>query len=235
MIRPSETTPNPLQRDGSKGLPSLPPGWAVSLDLGMERGKIMETAAPRRRLAPAERRRQILDAAGALIAERGYRGVSIQDIADRVGLAKAGVRHHFPAKADVVIALLEDRDAQLLMLIQADGRDGLPRPSRDVLDAVVERNAAQREIITLFTVLEAEALDPEHPAHNYFVERTARARRLFRMATETLPNPEQAALELIAFLTGVELLWVRDPSVPYVALWRDYADRFFRYPSGARA
>jgi AcrR family transcriptional regulator len=192
----------------------------------------METAIPRRRLAPADRRREILDAAAGLFAEHGYRAVSIQDIADRAGLAKAGVRHHFPAKSDVVIALLEDRDAQLLMLIQSESPDALSRSSRAIIDAVVDRNAGQRDIITLFTVLEAEAVDPEHPAHDYFVDRTARARSLFRLATEEFADPEQAALELIAFLTGVELLWVRDPQMPYVALWNRYADRFFSAPSG---
>jgi AcrR family transcriptional regulator len=188
---------------------------------------MMDTTTSRRRLDPALRRRQILDAAAQLLVERGYRGVSIQDIADRAGLTKAGVRHHFPAKADVLLALLKDRDAQLLDLIGSASLDGADQSPRAVLDAVVRRNAGQREIIKLFIVLEAESLEPEHPAHAYFVERAARARDLFVEGAEGLPNPEEAALELFAFLNGVELLWVRDPDVPYVDLWNRFADRFF--------
>lgn len=54
----------------------------------------------------AERtRRRVLDVAVHLFAERGYGSTSLQDIADAMGVTKAAVYHHFPAKADILRAL----------------------------------------------------------------------------------------------------------------------------------
>jgi AcrR family transcriptional regulator len=40
----------------------------------------------------------ILDQAAALFARRGFTKTSVQDVADAVGLSKAGLLHHFPTK-----------------------------------------------------------------------------------------------------------------------------------------
>jgi len=40
----------------------------------------------------------ILERAAALFARRGFAKTSVQDIADAVGLSKAGLLHHFPSK-----------------------------------------------------------------------------------------------------------------------------------------
>lgn len=55
-------------------------------------------------MRPADRTAAaILDAAERLFAERGYEGASMGDLADRVGLRKASLFHHFPSK-DVLYA-----------------------------------------------------------------------------------------------------------------------------------
>jgi AcrR family transcriptional regulator len=59
------------------------------------------------RLAPAQRREQILDAANALFAERGYDEVSIEDIANAAGVTRGLVHHYFGGRKQVYIALLE--------------------------------------------------------------------------------------------------------------------------------
>jgi AcrR family transcriptional regulator len=64
---------------------------------------------PRRfqRLDPATRRDQILDAANALFAERGYDDVTIEDIAKSAGVARGLVHHYFGGRKEVYLALLE--------------------------------------------------------------------------------------------------------------------------------
>jgi AcrR family transcriptional regulator len=55
------------------------------------------------RAAQAERtRRQILETAQRLFAERGYDATSLQMIADELGLTKAAVYYHFPAKSEIL-------------------------------------------------------------------------------------------------------------------------------------
>ena len=48
----------------------------------------------------------ILSCAQTLIVRGGYNGFSYADIADVVGIRKASIHHHFPAKVDLVLALL---------------------------------------------------------------------------------------------------------------------------------
>jgi AcrR family transcriptional regulator len=59
------------------------------------------------RLSGAERRDQILDAANALIAERGYEEVSVEDIASAAGVTRGLVHHYFGGRKEVYVALLQ--------------------------------------------------------------------------------------------------------------------------------
>ena len=67
----------------------------------------MSTTPKFSRLDPEERREQILDAANALFAERGYDEVSVEDIASSAGVARGLVHHYFGGRKQVYIALLE--------------------------------------------------------------------------------------------------------------------------------
>jgi AcrR family transcriptional regulator len=67
----------------------------------------MSTRPRYSRLAPAERREQILDAANALFAERAYDEVSIEDIASSAGVTRGLVHHYFGGRKEVYVALLE--------------------------------------------------------------------------------------------------------------------------------
>lgn len=52
------------------------------------------------------RRDSILDEATRLFAERGYEGASMADLAERVGLRKASLFHHFASKEELRVAVL---------------------------------------------------------------------------------------------------------------------------------
>ncbi|HEX2313526.1 MAG TPA: TetR family transcriptional regulator [Thermomonospora sp.] len=60
---------------------------------------------------------RILAAAGALFAERGYRATSMQAIAERVGITKAALYYHFPAKEEILhhltLPLLDELEGAL--------------------------------------------------------------------------------------------------------------------------
>ncbi|MBY4629359.1 TetR/AcrR family transcriptional regulator [Rhizobium croatiense] len=50
---------------------------------------------------------KILDIAQSLIVAGGYNGFSYADIADAIGIRKASIHHHFPAKAELVAVLVD--------------------------------------------------------------------------------------------------------------------------------
>ena len=52
-------------------------------------------------------RRRILDAAVQLLGERGYAGLRTADVAAAAGGGKGAQTHHFPAKDDLVVAVVE--------------------------------------------------------------------------------------------------------------------------------
>ncbi|MFP3247683.1 MAG: TetR/AcrR family transcriptional regulator [Paraburkholderia sp.] len=71
---------------------------------------------------------RIIAAGRQLIMRRGYHGFSYADIAEAIDIRKASIHHHFPAKTDLVIAVLnewrEAFDADVESL-QASGADAI--------------------------------------------------------------------------------------------------------------
>lgn len=74
-----------------------------------------------------ETRRRLLEAALDLFAEHGVAGTSLQMVADRIGVTKAGVYRHFKAKEDIVLAALEPVFARIAEFLDAAGTETDPR------------------------------------------------------------------------------------------------------------
>ncbi len=72
----------------------------------------------------------ILDRAAALFARRGFAKTSVQDVADAVGLSKAGLLHHFPSKDALYAAVVGQADALGVRVLEAV-RDLPLGPARD--------------------------------------------------------------------------------------------------------
>lgn len=67
----------------------------------------MNATATRARPDVGDTRLTILRAARELIQTRSYLGLSFQDLADKVGIRKASLYHHFPSKEALGVAVLE--------------------------------------------------------------------------------------------------------------------------------
>ena len=66
------------------------------------------------RLPAVRRRRQLLDVALEVFAERGFYGVSMSELAEAAGITKPVLYQHFGSKRDLYLELLEDVGARLL-------------------------------------------------------------------------------------------------------------------------
>lgn len=66
------------------------------------------------------RRRQILEAAAGVIAERGFCETRISDVATRIGLSPALILYYFPSKDALLAQALAYRDQQFFELVEAE-------------------------------------------------------------------------------------------------------------------
>jgi len=56
----------------------------------------------------SDTREQIMDRAAQLLMSRGFNGFSYRDISTHLGVKNAAVHYHFPAKADLALALVDE-------------------------------------------------------------------------------------------------------------------------------
>jgi AcrR family transcriptional regulator len=173
----------------------------------------------------AERRRAILATALEVFAESGFRGASIREIANRVGMTDTGVLHHFGGKGKLLLEVVKQKEAEDAGTL----RDPYFRD-------LVARNGTRRGTVRLFTTLSAESTDPEHPAHEHFVNRYAAVRQLMtdRLASGSavgrVPStidPETAARITMAVMDGLQIQWLLDPSMEMDAAFNDFIDHYF--------
>jgi AcrR family transcriptional regulator len=87
------------------------------------------TSTPR--LPAAERRRQLLDTARTVFAERGFHATAMNDIADAAGVTKPVLYQHFSSKRDLYREVLEDVGGRLEETI-AKAAAGAPGPREQV-------------------------------------------------------------------------------------------------------
>ena len=179
------------------------------------------------------RRETIVDVATEVFDALGYRAATMLQIAAACGISRTGLLHHFPTKESLLGAVLTRRDENSAGAVPTpsgtadEDRAGLAR-----LVAVMRHNAESPTIINLFSVLSAEAGDPAHPAHPYFVERYAALRSGLQDALARLQargalipgtDPQALATELIALMDGLQVQWVLAPDqvdMPAVLLHR---------------
>jgi AcrR family transcriptional regulator len=181
-----------------------------------------------RRLSPELRLAHIVKEATTLIAERGFNGVSLQAVAAACQMTVAGLLHHVKSKDGLLIAVLEHRDEVDLDTVGI--RRGIAHPdARALLDRLIRRNAGQVEIVRLYTVLNSEALDTGHIAHQYFQRRYDDSIGIIAdILRDEFPDPLTAASDLISIMDGIQLQWLRRPEAfDLVAAWARLADAYF--------
>ena len=180
-----------------------------------------DTSTPPRRMrgpsakTPA-RRAEIARAASASIAEHGYERASLRDIAARANVTHAALLRHFASKDELLLAALaqrDDDDEELARRIV-----GSRVPAERVLSTVLQEEFAHPEQQRNWLAITVAATNPEHPAHDFFIERRERMRVHLsngRLATthdsEELSADDKVTL-LMAMMDGLRIQALLDPS-----------------------
>ena len=173
-----------------------------------------------------DRRQRILAVAQRLMTRNGGRGTTLSQIAQEAGVTTAGLLHHFESKEQLLHAVLDARDADDMAHVDMSG------DVVEQLERVIDRFARAPDLIGLFTVLLTENHNPDAPLHDRFLSRyqdaltivaegIRRGQRAGRYRTDL--DPAVKAVEIIAFLYGMETSWLLDPSIPVTDVFRGYA------------
>ena len=140
------------------------------------------------------------------------------------------LRHHFGTKDALLQAVLtrrEEAEAQrrAALVIEYGLLDALPR--------IMEHNAAAPGLIQLDALMRAEAVNPDHPAH----EHVTNAARRFRMqlhsdlAAEQIAGRlrpgldlDQTATQLASLIEGVQSEWLLNRSIDMATTIRSFTN-----------
>ena len=177
------------------------------------------TAKARRTRGPSAstpaRRAEIIRAASASIAEHGYERASLRDIAARANVTHAALLRHFASKDALLLAALalrDEDDEELARRIM-----GSKVPSEQVLSTVLREEFAHPDQQRNWLSIAVAATNPDHPAHDFFIERRERLRAHLssgRLGTahdsEELTADEKVTM-VMAMVDGLRIQAMLDP------------------------
>jgi AcrR family transcriptional regulator len=161
----------------------------------------------------------ILDRAAALFARRGFAKTSVQEVADAVGLSKAGLLHHFPSKEALHQAVLGQAEALGRRVLDQVG--DLPHgPARDrhVLEFLLDLALAHPGLVAL---LLAPLTQGEHESAIAEVD-AAGAAALEAFGVDPGAPPSERAIRVVGSLTALAVLTLAAHAQDQTTAWRPF-------------
>lgn len=165
------------------------------------------------------RRKEIIDAALATFANRGFYNSSLAEIADEVGISAAGILHHFKTKDQLLTAVLSARDSVDI----EEASHGQELVGLDFLHHLVDTaalNSTRPGITQLYAVMSAESVTEDHPAQAWFRGRYEGLREMVSKALAQArdigelrgdADVTETAIAIIAVMDGLQVQWLLAP------------------------
>ncbi|MCI1219536.1 MAG: TetR/AcrR family transcriptional regulator [Bifidobacterium sp.] len=172
------------------------------------------------RASTEEKRREILLVASDVFGKKGTSNATLEEIADRVGMTRAGVLHHFKSKRALLLEVIKFRDVHDLENLEGKR---MPRGAdlfRHLIDTV-KTNVERPGIVQTFVTLSSESVTDNNPGREDFANRYDALRGEItdalidiakeRKATINIAEAERASSAIIGLLDGVQLQWLLEP------------------------
>jgi TetR/AcrR family transcriptional regulator, acrAB operon repressor len=165
----------------------------------------MGVMATRRTETTQESRRLLVQAAGELFAEKGYRRTSFVEIAERAGISRGSIPWHFGNKLGLLEVVLDDR---LQAMLAGFGPPG--EAAADPLEQVM--GFVRLPVTRLFITLLGEAVEDGSPIREHYARLHGALRQGVRARIEAaaLPagtDPEAFTVLLVGAVIGVHAQW----------------------------
>jgi AcrR family transcriptional regulator len=162
-------------------------------------------------------RQKIIDAATALIMERGVKGTSLADIANAAGISKGTLFYHFSAKDDLIYELTEKHfdeitRANLKRAGQMQGCSLQEILQESILGIL---HAENRGKLNLYLLQEAVIENPALKSRfaDKYTEFQNTMLQFLNMVAPPMDNDRAIAVSrlLVAVLDGLIIQWLLDP------------------------
>nr|WP_217652193.1 TetR/AcrR family transcriptional regulator [Tessaracoccus bendigoensis] len=195
------------------------------------------------RLTPEVRVSQIIAAASRIIGQHGYNAMTLQEVADEVGMSLPGMLHYVHNKEGLLRLIIEqgyDRRFDPEDYI-ASGDPGATHPDGASLPGyfrfLIANNAKDPHLIRLFMQLGVEASALEHPMHAYFSMRPDNAWGLYMQTKWRVPPSTGGFHQLrplvemtLAAMDGLQIRSFREPPIDLVTEWARFEAVLFPSP-----
>lgn len=167
-------------------------------------------------------------AAVSVFARDGYSAGSLNDVAVAAGLSRQNLLYYYSSKPELLLAVLEERDAELDRALHFADPEKYATMGDYVSDlaSLLPKVYADRELIALYHRLVAEAADPRHPAREWVQKRHARIRHAYEsMIRRAIAVGEYRgdidasalATALLGGIEGIETQWLVNDEVDWAA------------------
>lgn len=181
-----------------------------------------------------ESRAKIVAAAVDVFGRNGYRGGTLQQVAETVGLTAGAITKLFGSKEQLLIAVLQHWAFLTEDVIGAEARG---RARLEGFGRLMAFHMEHRGFLELYITMAAEtAASPEHPAHDFMVERySSTLEHLRSLLTEgvlegsfrTMAEAEidNEAECLLAAMDGLEIQFLLNPAFDLEGSFRLYIEK----------
>lgn len=182
-----------------------------------------------------EKRLEILRIAADVIGKEGSSQATLEEIADRAGMTRAGLLYYFGSKRNLLSEVIKIRDHYDFQTHKAEP---LPSDGDEMIDhliATVRANEKRPGIVRTFSVLSVEALQEGNPGTGYFTDRYDQLRTAITAGLTDLarkrglvPAPGEAgkaASAILAVMDGLQIQWLLAPEHAPLAENTEFAIR----------
>lgn len=178
------------------------------------------------------RRLQVVKAAVDVFGQYGFKGGTLQQVAERVGVTPAAIEKLFGSKEQLLIAVLEHWGYETMEVVGPDTR-GLAH--LDAFRKLMKYHVGHKGLLELYTQMAAEATSPDHPARSFMIQRyentLADMRHIFEDGINEgafRPMTEQEIANeaewLLATMDGLEIQFLLNPRFDLVGSFNRFVD-----------
>jgi AcrR family transcriptional regulator len=167
----------------------------------------------------------ILDAADRLLARYGYKKMTVEDLAQEVGIGKGTIYLHFPSKEEVVLSHVDRIVERLKVRLLAIARDDALAPAERLRLMLVERVLFRFDSVQHYTESLTDLLAALRPG--LLARRERHFEEESRVIAEVLREGRRAGLFHFhdAHATARTLLLATNSLLPYSLSTRELGER----------